>query len=252
VTVRAKFGAIVIALALEACCFGGGEDAVEQHAPEPTPVERTTDAVPDLVVGAEPVIVHVPAAPRWAFTVARPGEYAIAVEGADANAQLRLFSGESVVMQAGHGEATSPRLVTFLCAGDFEIQVSDWRSGALDAALSLSRLPPMTPAASIAPGDPAAIVACPSGASPREASTEITLAIATSGTYRIEASSPDGSRDAELALLEDGGLLQADSDSGEGTSAQIERALTAGSYTLRVRDWLNREASIHVVVAPTE
>jgi hypothetical protein len=228
--------------------MGGGDESASPPAPTP-PAPSEPDAVPELVVGAEPVIIHVPALPRYELTIARAGEYQIEALGAPMNAVLRLFTGESVVMQAGGGETADPRIVTFLEPGRYEIQVGEWRSRALDAQLTVTRIEPMTPVATLSPGDPPVIVTCPSGASPREASVEVALTIATSATYRIEARSADGSRDAELALLLDGGLIQADSDSGEETDARIVRELAPGSYTLRLRDWRNREAALAVTVA---
>lgn len=245
----ARVSIALLALALHACCMDGSSE--ERSATDPSaPSEPSSAEPPVLILGAPPITIEVPAAPRFALTLDRPGEYAIDLDGAPANAQLRLFAGESVVMQAGDGAATAAHVETFLDRGNYAIQASEWRSRALDGSLSVTRLAPLPPVATLVPGDAPAIVSAPSGASPRTASVEITLTISTPGSYRIEASSADGSRDAELSLLADGGLVAADSDSGDGNDARIERALEPGSYALRVRDWLNRAASIRVSVSP--
>lgn len=246
-----RLALLSLVLLLDACCTSSSDDAPPPTAPTARAPERD---VPALVVGAAPVVVEVPPLPRYAFTVERAGEYAIGATGAPLSPQLRLFSGESVVMQAGGGEAADARIVTFLDPGTYEIQIGEWRSRALDAQVSLERLTAMPPAATLTPGDAPAIVHCPRGTAPREASVEVALTITAPGSYRIDASSTDGTRDAELSLLLDGGLLQADSDSGDESNARIVRELAPGSYTVRVRDWLNREATITVAVerAPTE
>jgi hypothetical protein len=239
---------VVIALAMSGCCMSGSDPVRPPPAPSIAP--PAPEVIPDLVVDAPPITIHVPALPRYAFEVERAGEYAIDADGTPMSAQLRLFSGSDVVMQAGGGASAGARIVTFLAPGTYEAQIGEWRSRELDAHVSLTRLPPLPPVATLAPGDAAASVQCPHAETSREASVELTLVITTPATYRIDARSSDALRDPELALLEDGGLLQADSDSGDGNAAQIVRELAPGSYTLRLRDWLNRNASIAVEVTP--
>jgi hypothetical protein len=106
----------------------------------------------------------------------------------------------------------------------------------------------MTPVATIAPGATATVVHAPAGDGARAASVELTLNVAAAGTYRIDVVSSDGSVDPELSLIQHAALVASDSDSGDGTNAQLVRALTPGAYTLRVRDWSNRAAALTVTV----
>lgn len=236
-------------LALQGCCMGSGST-------ESPPVEGASTVAPPapgggLTVGGPPLGVEVPALPGGSLTVAAPGEFQIDATSTTNDAQLWLVQNGSVITQdSDSGEGTNARIVAFLAPGTYDIQVGEWQSRDLDAQLSVTQLGPMTAVATIAPGAPPATVQTPAGTSPREGSVEITLTIAAAGTYRIDAVCPGGALDPEMQLIQNGGLLQADSDSGEGTSAQIVRALEPGSYTIRVRDWINRAGAIDVSVTP--
>ena len=104
----------------------------------------------------------------------------------------------------------------------------------------------MTPAASYAPGAPAAVVQAPAAGSDREASVEVELTIAEAGNFQIDATTVDVGRDAEMQLMQNGVILAADSSSGGGTNARLQRVLEPGTYRVRVRDGQNREAAVVV------
>lgn len=205
-------------------------------------------ALPTLTVGAPPTAITAPALPTLALTLTAPSEVQIDAMGAPMDAQLLLLQNDSVVTQdADSGAGVDAQIVTFLAPGTYQVRVGEWRGRAMSARLQAQVLPPMTPAAQIAPGAPPAVINTPAGESPRTASAEATLTIAAAGNYRLDAVS---SGDAELMIIQNGAMVVQDSDSGDGTNAQITRQLAPGSYTLRVRDYGNRASAITVTVAP--
>lgn len=204
--------------------------------------------LPTVAIGAPPTPAPAPAAPSLTLTLAAPAEVQIDAMGAPMDAQLMLYQGTSMITDdADSGEGVDARIVRFLAAGTYEVRVTEWRGRAMSARVATAILPPMTPVATIAPGAPPAIVQAPAGDSPRAASVELTLTITTPGSYRLDATS-DG--DAELMIIRDNALVAQDSDSGEGTNAQLTQTLTPGNYTLRVRDYRNVARAITVTVVP--
>ena len=207
-------------------------------------------ALAPIAEGAPPSTLQVPAAPSATLTIAQPTEVQIDAMGAPMDAQLYLYSNGSLVTQDGDsGDGVDARIVTFLMPGTYEARVSEWQGRPMTVRVSAQQLAPMTPVASIAPGAPPAVVNAPQGDSARNASVEITLTIAAPGNYRIDATDPSGQFDPELMLIQGSQLLQQDSDSGGNRAAQIVRQLTPGTYTLRVRDWINRACAITVTAA---
>lgn len=206
-------------------------------------------ALPVAAIGGAPVPLEVPRRPTLTMTLAAPSEVQIDAMGQGMDAQLHLFQNDQLVTQDGDsGEGTDARIVTFLPAGTFDVRISEWRGRPMSARVQAQILPPMTPAATIAPGAPPTPVSTPAGSSARAASAEVTLVVASAGTYRIDAVAEG--RDAELVLIRDAAIVAQDSDSGEGVNASLTRALTPGSYTLRVRDFVNRASTITLTVAP--
>ena len=204
-------------------------------------------ALPAITEGGPPQPLHVPAMPLATFTVATPGEFQIDAMGGTADAQLVLLSGESTVAQdADSGDGVDARIVAFLAPGAYGVRVYEWQGRAMSARVGVTALAPMTAVASIAPGAPPAVVSVPAGSSPREGSVEVTLTVAAAGNFRLDAVTADSSIDPELMLIQAGALLASDSDSGDGTNAQIVHQLAPGVYTLRVRDWINRAGTITV------
>ncbi len=204
--------------------------------------------LPALTVGAPPTPMTAPAMPTLALTIAAPSEVQIDAAGGALDAQMALLQNDSAVTtDSDSGPGVDAQIVTFLAPGTYQVRVGEWRGRAMSAQVSARVLPPMTPAAQITPGAPPAVINTPQGDSPRAASAEATLTIASAGNYRLDATS---SGDAELMIIQNGAMVQQDSDTGEGTNAQITRQLTPGAYTLRVREYGNGAGAITVTVAP--
>ncbi|MFO0682696.1 MAG: hypothetical protein U0234_11620 [Sandaracinus sp.] len=194
--------------------------------------------------------VVVPAAPTVAFEVDAPGEYRIDAQGGDMDAQLLLVQGGSIfTSDSDSGEGVDARIVAFLAPGSYAARVTEYQGRAMSARVTVARLPPLTPVATVTPGAPPTLVAVPRGDDARSGAAEVTLEISAAGSYRIDVVSPDASADPELTLIARSAVVASDSDSGEGTNAQLVRDLAPGTYTLRVRDWQNRAASLRVTVA---
>jgi hypothetical protein len=205
--------------------------------------------LPALTVGSAPTPTTAPEQPTLTLDLPAPAEVQIDAMGAPMDAQLLLLDArDSLITQdSDSGEGVDARIVTFLAAGTYRVRVVEWRGRAMSARVQAQVLPPLTPAAQLAPGAPPAIIDTPQGDSARNASAEATLTIAVAGNYRLDATS---SGDAELMIIQNAAIVAQDSDSGDGTNAQITRQLAAGTYTLRVRDFMNRASAITVTVAP--
>lgn len=197
----------------------------------------------------QPQTIAVAAAPTLTFDVAAAGEYRIDAQGGAMDAQLALVQGGSVITSdSDSGEGVDARIVTFLAPGSYAARVTEYQGRAMSARVTITRLAALTPVATITPGAPAATVSVPRGDDARSAAAELALEISAAGTYRIDVVSPDASADPELVVIARDAVVASDSDSGEGTNAQLVRELAPGSYRLRVRDWQNRAASLRVTV----
>jgi hypothetical protein len=203
-------------------------------------------ALPTITEDAPPIAVQVPAMPTLPLTIDAAGEYEIEATTVAGDAQLFLLQGETVAAEDTTSIGSDAHIVVFLEPGRYGVRVRDSLGNAMTARMSARRLAPLPIAATIAAGDAAVSVTMPQGGSIREASAEVTLHVTTAGTYRIDARSPDADHDAELQLIREGVLLQADGDGGEGTDAQIVRALEPGDYTIRVHDYANRGGTLTV------
>lgn len=202
-----------------------------------------------ITIGAPPAPITVPAMPTAPFTIAAAGEYQIDAMAAGADAQLFVLQNDTVIYEDGDsGDGVDARVIAFLAPGTYGARVWEYRGNPMNVRLRVSRPPAFTPVATIAPGAPPTIVNVTSGDSPRASSAEVTLTIAAAGTYRIDAVSPGAAIDPELMIIRDGAQVATDSDSGEGSNAQLVQALTPGNYTLRVRDWVSRSGAITVTV----
>lgn len=202
--------------------------------------------LPTVAIGAPPTPAPAPAAPSLTLTLAAPAEVQIDAMGSPMDAQLMLYQGDSLIVEdSDSGDGVDAQIVRFLAAGTYDVRVVEWRGRAMSTRVSAVLLAPMTPVATLAPGAPPTIVAVPAGPSPRASSAEVTLTIAAPGSYRLDATS-DG--DAELMIIQNSAVVAQDSDTGEGTNAQIVQTLTPGNYTLRVRDYSNRASNITVTV----
>ncbi len=204
--------------------------------------------LPAAQIGAPPTPVTSPPSPTLTLTLPAASEVQIDAMGAPMDAQLLLLQNDSLITQdSDSGDGVDARIQTFLAAGTYQVRIMEWRGRQMSARAQAQILPPMTPVAQIAPGAPPTVVNTPAADSARAASAEVALTVAAAGTYRLDATS---SGDAELMIIQNGAIVAQDSDTGEGTNAQLTQALTPGVYTLRVRDYANRASAITVTVAP--
>lgn len=241
----------LLALALVGC----GSSAETPAAPAtPTPAVAPTPPPPPamppaLALGAPATAVTVPAAPGFAFTVGAPAEYQLDVTGdAPSDAQLYLFANGSYSnMDSDSGDGVNARLISFLTPGAYEVRAAEWRHRAMSAHVSVTLLPPLTPAGVTMPGGPPMTVNTLAAETDRESSAEVTLTVAAPGNYRIDAISP--TCDAQLLLHANGAEIGRDSDSGDANNAQLTTMLQPGAYNLRVYDWMHRACPITVSVA---
>jgi len=203
------------------------------------------------VPGAAASVIAVPAVPAFNFTLDHAAEIQIDGMGTPDVQLLLLSGGDNVITSdSDSGAGTDAQIVVFLAPGTYEARVSEWRGSALDARIQVTELGAMTPAGALTAGSPSAVTA-PAGETRRAASAELTLEITTAGSYRVDATTAaDSGRDPELMIHRDGAIVGEDSDSGEGNNAQLVRALTPGTYRVRVRDWVNRDAAITVTLSP--
>lgn len=232
--------------------LGGCECSGESTETAPTTTEPGTVLPPaepsgPLTVGGPPVSIEIRALPGYSFTVTEPGEYQFDAVGAPLDAELRLDSADGfLAADSDSGEADDARLVTFLAAGSYEIHVAEALGRDLDARVSVTQADAIEPVAELAPGLAPAVVTSLEASEARAASVEVNLTIAEAGRFQIDATTVDPASDAEMQLMQNGTLLASDSDSGDGANARIERALTPGTYRVRVRDAAGRAAGIVV------
>lgn len=227
-----------IAAALGLTAVGG--TALSQTAPPAT-----------IAPGAPPATVAVPAAPTLTLTIAAPSEIQIDAMATGADAQLVLLqNGATVLEDSDGGDGVNARIITFVAPGTYEVQVWEWRGGAMTANVSAMVLPPLTPAGAITPGAPPVVVNAPAGDSPRASSAEVTLTIATAGNYTIDAVGPASGCDSQLVVVGQNAEVGRDSDSGDANNARWTGPLTPGTYGVRVYDWINRACTITVSAAP--
>ncbi|MCB9598436.1 MAG: hypothetical protein H6719_37325 [Sandaracinaceae bacterium] len=111
--------------------------------------------------------------------------------------------------------------------------------------------PPPPPAApSVAIGVPATVTIAPMAAGGQADSMAVNLDfnVAAPGNYQCTAHGVQGTevRDAQMKLFQNGAELAMDSDSGDGFDAMITRQLAPGAYSIRVWEWLGRDAQITV------
>lgn len=246
-----------VAFLLAVGCGFGSSDEEPAPAPPPPPPTLTLGAPTQVTVAAVAEGVDAEsAAPPIRFTVPQAGRYqctAHAQNGATAlDAQMRILSnGQQLARDSDSGEGYDARITTELAPGTYDIRVSEWRrrAGLISVTCILAPSAPPAPAA-IALGVPVtfAVVA---GQGPGT-QPELALTITTPGNIQCDAHAQDGAtaRDAQLALVQNGVVLQQDSDSGEGTDARLTRTLAPGLYHVRVWEWMHRAAALTVRCAP--
>ena len=242
-------------LVLAGCCMGGSG--------EPTPPATDTTGAPPatgaasanpttLTVGAPAVTVTVAEAPRWAFTVAAPNEYQFDAIGMPQDAQLAVLdsNGWTLASDGDSGDGLNARLATFLQPGTYTVRVNEYNHVAASVQVSATPLAPMTPVASIAPGAPPTTVVSPAADWDRPSSVELAITIATPGNYRINATQSNDQCTSRIELIQNNASITSNSYGGPNSSAQIDQALQAGTYTLRVRDTIYRACTHSVTVVP--
>lgn len=204
--------------------------------------------LPAISVGAPAEALSLRAVAGLPLTIAEAGEYQIDALGGPRDAQLLVSSnGEVIAADDDSGEGTDARIIAFLAAGSYEVHVTERGGRAMTARVTAAEAPARVALRSVTPGAGLITVEVPAGASPREASVDVTLTIATAGRYRIDVAAAHA-LDAEVELISGRALLQADSSSGGLTNAQIIRELAPGEYTLRVRDAENRAGPLTINV----
>ncbi len=231
-----RFGAPLIALAM----IGLGGTALAQ-------------ALPTLTAGAPASTGQVVADPSLPLTIAAPQDVlidAMATDGTDA--QLRLMhDGSDVADDSDSGEGTNARLAQFLAPGTYQIIVYEYQYRAMAANVQVTAAPAFTPVATIAPGAPPASISTPEGDWSRAASVEVAVNVAAPGNYAITATPGDAQCSPEIQVIHDmavdGYMISAPSS---GSPATASRALVAGTYTLRIRNWWNHSCAMTVTVAP--
>ncbi len=209
--------------------------------------------LPALTVGAPPATGAVAADPSLTLTVDAAQEIivdAIATDGGDA--QIRLMrDGSYVADDSDSGDGTNARLAWFVAPGTYQIVVWEYQYRAMAANVQVTAAPAFTPVATIAPGAPPAAISTPEGDWSRAASVEVALSVATPGNYAITAIPGDAQCSPEISVIHDMAVEgYAISGTGSGTPATAERALVAGSYTLRIRNWWGHACPMTLTVAP--
>ncbi len=208
--------------------------------------------LPALTIDAPATTVEIPAEPTLTLTLAAPTEVLFDAISTDGDAQLRVLHDGSFVAEDGDsGDGTNARLSAFLAAGTYQVVAYDYQYRATTVNLSAVTAPPIASAATLAPGAPATAIATPAGDWGRAASTEVALHVATAGSYTLTADTSDSTCSPEITVIS-GNQVQGwvISASSTGHAASDARALTAGDYTLRIRNWNGRACAMTVTVTP--
>jgi hypothetical protein len=244
------------ALALVAC--GGEAEAPVATPPATGTAPPTAPAAPtnptSITLGAPAVTVTSVAAPRWTFVVATAGEYQFDATGMPQDAQLSILNsdGWTSASDGDSGPGLDARVAAFLAPGTYTIRVNEYNHAAAAITVAATALTAMTPAATIAPGAPPTTVTTPAGDWDRAASSEVAITIETPGSYRLSAAATDTTLCTPyITLIQNNAVLTSNSYGGPNNSAQIDQQLTAGTYTLRLRDSSYRACTQTVTVAPT-
>lgn len=196
---------------------------------------------PVLTPGAPPATATIAAEPRMTLTITEPTEVIIDAVAAGFDSQIRLERGGSYVAEDGDsGDGTNARLVSFLAPGTYDVVVYDYLYRAMTASVTATVATPMTPVATIAPGAPPTTVVSVEGDYARAASVEVALTVAAPGNHLLTLTTADSGCSPEITVIQAnavvGSVIQAPMS---GQPATDTRALTAGAYTLRIRNWWN-------------
>jgi len=232
-------------------CGGGDADDGADDSDDPETAEGTAAAQPagaapqELAIGAEPAELAVPIPPSFDLEVTRAGEYQIDVRSADRDPEIFLYLGDQRLEDDNDGgEGLNARVVRFLAPGTYSIRVVEHRARPMTARVSAQLLEPLPPVGRLTLGQPLQvqfpeIPLLQRPRNTRDAARAATLEITEEGEYTCTASASNG-RDAIMALVHEGRIVAEDDDGGTGDDAQISQRLTAGTYVVRVWDWIKR------------
>ncbi len=241
----------VLGLLLIGAC-GGGDDDSAPPPPPPPPVLSLTVGTP-LTVSVEPVPESVEAETGAAvinFNVAAPGNYRCTAHGTQGaqgrDAQMSIaFNGAELARDDDSGDGFDSMILRPLAAGMHTIRVWEWQRR--DAQITVTCV--VAPAA---PANPTVLTAgAPATVTVQQgpqSRVELNFVVAAPANIQCDAVSTD--RDAQLAIVQNGQILQEDSDSGAGFNARITRQLAPGAYVIRVWEWQGRPTQITVRCGP--
>jgi hypothetical protein len=209
-------------------------------------------ALPTLTAGAPPSAGNIVADPALTLTITEPTEVIFDAVATGVDAQLRLTrDGSYVAEDSDSGEGTNARLAQFLAPGTYSLIVYEYQYRAMTATVTAVVAPAMTAAATIATGAPPATIVTPEGDWARAATSEVALTVATPGNYTLTAATTDTACSPEIVVVHDhavdGWAITAP---GSGQPATAVRALQAGSYALRIRNWYGHACAMTVTAAP--
>jgi hypothetical protein len=200
-----------------------------------------------VVPGGAPIALSVPAASTLRLVVDAPGEIQIDATAVGADAQLALVrDGVVVAEDSDGGEGVNARIVTFVTPGTYDVALWEWRGGALEASVTARVLAPLPSGGVLSLGAEPLAVDVPAGDSTRNASAEVSLEIATAGTYVIEAKGPTSGCDPQMLVVRDAVEIGRATDGEAESDARWRGTLEPGSYHVRVHDWINRACSVRI------
>jgi len=198
-----------------------------------------------LQLGQPPTSMQIPIPPSYNLQIAENGEYQIDVAGSPMDPEVFIYQGDQLVEQNDDGgDGLNARFVGFLNPGTYSVRVVEHRARPFTAQVSAQRLDPLQPVGAVTIGQPL-VVTFPDFPllqrphNDRDAAKAVTLNVAAAGQYTCTAAADNG-RDAKMALIQNGQVLEEDDDSGDGNNASITRQLQPGNYIIRVWDWIRR------------
>ena len=248
------------AFALLGAIIACGGDDEEQESTESATTEETEQGVAaaqpgagggsgepqPLQLGQAPVSIQVPVPPSFNLQIEENGEYQIDVTGGSMDPEVFIYQGDQLVEKNDDGgDGLDSRVVRFMDPGTYSVRVVEHRARPFTAQVSAQRLDALEPVGALTLGEDLAVTFpdLPLGQrarNDRDAAKAVTLNIASAGQYTCTAAADNG-RDAKMALIQDGRLLEEDDDGGEGNNASITRQLQPGDYVVRVWDWIRRD-----------
>ena len=233
-------------------CGGDDDDGDDTTGTTGTTTEGTAAAQPAaggppqvLQPGQPPVSMQVAIPPSFNLTVATAAEFQIDASGSPMDPELFMYQGDQLVEQNDDGGGgLSSRIVRFLAPGTYSVRVVEHRARAFPAQVQAQQLQPLTPVGAVTPGAPLAVQfpdfpILQRPRNDRAAAKAVTFNVAAAGQFTCTAAASNG-RDAKMAIIQNGAILEEDDDSGQGNNASITRQFAPGAYIIRVWDWIRR------------